>query len=265
MEKDFDSIRRPNIGVSADFGYQTVRNNTISVLMKVITQMAKDLYGDPINRPGMAKVGTHAEVPTIYIPQQNDDLVGRQCPNDIEEVCTLLEKTIKTTVQNTLNSLKRDSDDIAKRLTDKIEDDRLAVSKNMSARLWGFLYMVLGVLVPIFIVMIKVVNNADEAKLLKVLPMDAVPWVMQICGLLGMVSELIPHDYLLRSYALVALLSLALILYARSIWSIQPRLTTAQRTQLIQYKQYIEDDVVQRQKQLYKVYLESAVGANHRL
>lgn len=43
------------------------------------------------------------------------------------------------------------------------------------------------------------------------------------------------------------------------------RLTSAQRQQLVQYKQYIEEDVVRRQKQLYKVYLESAVGANHRL
>lgn len=34
------------------------------------------------------KVGTHAEVPTIYIPKDDDDdgAVGRKCPNDIEEV-----------------------------------------------------------------------------------------------------------------------------------------------------------------------------------
>lgn len=30
---------------------------------KVIVQMAKELFGDAQNRPGMAKVGTHAEIP----------------------------------------------------------------------------------------------------------------------------------------------------------------------------------------------------------
>jgi len=67
---------------------------------KVITQMARDLYGDPVNRPGMAKVGTHAEVPTIYIPQGDAaEQVGKQVPNDIDQVGELLEKQIKTNVQ----------------------------------------------------------------------------------------------------------------------------------------------------------------------
>ena len=30
---------------------------------KVIVQMSKELFGDAVKRPGMAKVGTHAEIP----------------------------------------------------------------------------------------------------------------------------------------------------------------------------------------------------------
>ena len=53
---------------------------------------------------------------TIYIPKPNHDGgASKSCPNDIDELCALLDQTIKTTLQNTLNTLKKDAVDIADR------------------------------------------------------------------------------------------------------------------------------------------------------
>ena len=50
--------------------------------------------------------------------------VQNRCVNQIEEVCKDVEKTIKHTVQNTLNTLEKDCEHIAKLIDDKLEDDR---------------------------------------------------------------------------------------------------------------------------------------------
>jgi len=46
--------------------------------------------------------------------------------NQIDEICKDIEKTINLTVQNTLNTLERDCEEIAKLIDRKLADDRFA-------------------------------------------------------------------------------------------------------------------------------------------
>ena len=48
--------------------------------------------------------------------------------NQIDEICKDIEKTINLTVQNTLNTLERDCEEIAKLIDRKLADDRFAVA-----------------------------------------------------------------------------------------------------------------------------------------
>lgn len=94
---------------------------------------------------------------TIYIPTEDDD-GGKKCPNDIDEVCLLLDNTIKTTLQNTLNHLKDDAEDIATRIDKTLSDDESASEHNTSARIRGVIYTIVGLLLPLLFIVVKIVR-----------------------------------------------------------------------------------------------------------
>ena len=48
-----------------------------------------------------------------------------RCENQLEQVCVDIDKTINQTIQNTLNTLERDCETIAKLTEEKLEKDRL--------------------------------------------------------------------------------------------------------------------------------------------
>eukprot|EP00035_Acanthoeca_spectabilis_P025087 m.456740 g.456740 ORF g.456740 m.456740 type:complete len:462 (-) comp21121_c0_seq1:125-1510(-) len=231
---------------------------------KVIVQMSKELFGDAQTRPGMAKVGTHAEIPTIYIPTEDDD-GGKKCPNDIDEVCLLLDNTIKTTLQNTLNHLKDDAEDIATRIDKTLSDDESASEHNTSARIRGVIYTIVGLLLPLLFIVVKIVDAASEEQLKSVLGPDLLPWVVNSCRVLELAGVLVPEDYRIRSYFALIGVSAILFLYSGRIWSVKQRLSSGEKTTLQQYREYLRNDVIQQQKKLYKEYLATAVGADHKL
>ena len=46
------------------------------------------------------------------------------CENQIDELCVEIEKTINKSIQNALNSLERDAQLVADRITSKLKQDR---------------------------------------------------------------------------------------------------------------------------------------------
>jgi uncharacterized protein Yka (UPF0111/DUF47 family) len=50
-----------------------------------------------------------------------------RCINQIDEVCKQIEKTIKQTIQNTLNSLEKDTDLIVNTIDQKLEQDEFVL------------------------------------------------------------------------------------------------------------------------------------------
>ena len=59
---------------------------------------------------------------TIYVPTLQEKKT--RCANQIEDVCKEVEKTIKQTIQNNLNSLEKDTDLIVDNITEKLKKDR---------------------------------------------------------------------------------------------------------------------------------------------
>ena len=47
-----------------------------------------------------------------------------RCANQIEDVCKEVEKTIKQTIQNTLNSLEKDTDTVIDSINQKLHSDK---------------------------------------------------------------------------------------------------------------------------------------------
>ena len=47
-----------------------------------------------------------------------------RCVNQIEDVCKIIEKNIKQTIQNTLNSLEKDTDTIVAKINSTLRKDK---------------------------------------------------------------------------------------------------------------------------------------------
>jgi len=84
------------------------------VLMQIVQELCK--------RPGLNRTGF--DMPTIYIPNTS------KCPNQIEEVCSTIEKTIEQTVQNALNNLGKDASILKEKLESQLNADTGARSRN---------------------------------------------------------------------------------------------------------------------------------------
>ncbi|XP_041029892.1 uncharacterized protein LOC121269374 [Carcharodon carcharias] len=87
------------------------------VMMQIVQELCK--------RPGLNKCGF--DMPTIYIPDPNKPI---RCVNQIQEICTTIEKTISRTVQNTLNQLENDCALIINTTISKLQE-------NSSSRILG--------------------------------------------------------------------------------------------------------------------------------
>ena len=57
----------------------------------------------------------------VYFPVQ-----PARCENQLEQVCVDIDKTINQTIQNTLNTLEKDCETIARLTAEKLEKDRYA-------------------------------------------------------------------------------------------------------------------------------------------
>jgi hypothetical protein len=102
------------------------------VMMQIVQELCK--------RPGLNKAGF--DMLTIYIPTLQEKVILFQqllvlifnvcfffnqktrCINQIDEVCKQVEKTIKQTIQNTLNSLEKDTDSVIHHINHKLKKDK---------------------------------------------------------------------------------------------------------------------------------------------
>jgi hypothetical protein len=225
---------------------------------KVMIQMSKDLYGNPHDRPGMAKVGTHAEVPTIYIP--NGETTEEDCPNQIDDMCVLLQKKIADTVQTMLNTLKRDNDNICEQIVKKLKTDDDASGENISARLRGFMYFWLGLAIPFIVMILVIINAAGKEKLEEIVPVDAAHYLLMFGGAAQWIWDIVPEAYTWHMIGLFVVFTVGMLAYSKYVWKIKPRLTNAEKKSMKETKVFLEGDVQDKYEALYKQYLNSAVG-----
>lgn len=82
------------------------------VMMQIVQELCK--------RPGLNKAGF--DMLTIYVPTLQEKKT--RCVNQIDDVCKQIEKTIKQTIQNTLNSLEKDTELVIHHIDEKLKRDR---------------------------------------------------------------------------------------------------------------------------------------------
>lgn len=93
---------------------------------KVLIQITQNLSGR-IKNPHTF------DIPTIYLP--NDDVDSEAIPNNIEEMCELIDQTISAAVQHSLNNLRTDCETVVAKMAEAEEKDAAANASNSSRRL----------------------------------------------------------------------------------------------------------------------------------
>ncbi len=86
----------------------------------------------------------------------NNQLQKTRCVNQIEEVCKNIEKTIKQTIQNTLNSLEKDSDVIVNTINSKLKKDSETRSYNLSRSLKSSFFTLISFIIVCCIAVSKI-------------------------------------------------------------------------------------------------------------
>ncbi|XP_059809332.1 uncharacterized protein LOC132382869 [Hypanus sabinus] len=222
------------------------------VMMQIVQELCK--------RPGLNKCGF--DMPTIYIPHPNKP---SRCVNQIEEVCRTIEKAISQTVQKTLNQLERDCLLLTSTVDRRLQEDSLASVRNRRAQSKGCLLGFLGLLVPTFL-LVSLVLGSMSTEVASILLGEHGTQTLQVY--LSPVSTfwaLIPRDKVIYVLLVLALLSLGLLLSAHGSFRTTSTLSKRQKRQLVEQREFIQDAVKERKKQLYEEYLRQSVGEHEAL
>ncbi|XP_059163178.1 uncharacterized protein LOC131946434 [Physella acuta] len=217
------------------------------VMMQIVQELCK--------RPGLNRTGF--DMPTIYVPAMNQK--GSRCVNQIEEVCKEIEKTINQTIQNTLNSLERDCDQITLMVGDKLREDSLRRSRNFRARIRGFFYGLVGMLLPLLLLVTFLIHTSHSV--LAALLGDNLMITLDLY--LGSVSgfwRTVPRDYM--QYVIFVILGLALVMLLVAKFSSRTvqTLNRKQKKKLNEISEYVQGTVKTKKQTLYQEYLRQSVA-----
>ncbi|XP_062919080.1 uncharacterized protein LOC134354161 isoform X2 [Mobula hypostoma] len=222
------------------------------VMMQIVQELCK--------RPGLNKCGF--DMPTIYIPQSNKP---SRCVNQIDEVCRTIEKAISQTVQKTLNQLERDCLLLTSTVDQRLQEDSLASVRNRRAQTKGCLLGFLGLLVPTFL-FVSVVLGSMSTEVAGILLGEQGTQTLQVyMSPVSTFWALIPRDKVIYVLLALALLSLGLLLSAHSSFRTTRTLSRRQRRQLLAEREFVQDVVRERKRQLYEEYLRQSVGEHETL
>ncbi|ELU15126.1 hypothetical protein CAPTEDRAFT_164867 [Capitella teleta] len=220
------------------------------VLMQIVQELCK--------RPGLNR--TCFDMPTIYIPNPSGKVANR-CVNQIDEVCKEVEKTIKHTIQNTLNSLEKDCENIATLIDDKLENDRVTVSNNFRSGAKGSLFCCMGLLLPVLLAVtyLAALKGFQEAVIASVGKATAES-VFVYLNPLRNIRAAIPQEYQLHLLGMLVALTLFLLLLAKLSARRKPTLNRRQKRALNENRDYVRNYVKNKKEALYKDYLKQSVG-----
>ncbi|KAL8571529.1 hypothetical protein ACOMHN_056824 [Nucella lapillus] len=217
------------------------------VMMQIVQELCK--------RPGLNRTGF--DMPTIYVPNMNQR--GSRCANQIEEVCKDVEKTIKQTVQNTLNSLERDCDQISQIVDEKLREDSAQASRNLRARVRGLCYSLLGMVLPLLLLATFLISTSHSF-LTSLLGGELMVVIDTYMGPLSSMWRKVPADY--SNYVIGGILVLAvlMLLIAKFTSRTAPTLTRKQKRSLKDISDYVQNVVKSKKQTLYAEYLKQSVA-----
>lgn len=217
------------------------------VMMQIVQELCK--------RPGLNKCGF--DMPTIYIPNPNRP---SRCVNQIEEACRTIERTINQTVQNTLNSVEKDCELIAEAVEKRLRGDSESCSYNRRARTQGCLFGMLGFLLPLFLLASLILGSVSRDFLVLAMGEDGTETLSLYLTPLARLWQLVPEQQCLYVCLGLGALSLILLVLARISFRTRLTLSGRQKKQLLQRRDYVQEVVKQKKRQLYEEYLRQSVG-----
>uniref|UniRef100_UPI00358E2E0E sarcalumenin-like n=1 Tax=Myxine glutinosa TaxID=7769 RepID=UPI00358E2E0E len=228
-------------------GHETDRQR---VMMQIVQELCK--------RPGLNKCGF--EMPTIYIPNANKP---SRCLNQIDEVCLTIEKTINQTVQTTLNQLGRDCEVIVNAASQRLMQDCEAGMNNRRAICLGGFLGLLGFFMPATLFLGFILTSIKDETAVALLGADLTGLLHFMCAPLSWCWSLVPHDSQTMVLLLFLFICIVLLLCAWFICRLQQRLSRRERRKLEGCRDYVNDVICSKKKQLYEEYLQQSIGEQH--
>ncbi|XP_054719250.1 uncharacterized protein LOC129228592, partial [Uloborus diversus] len=221
------------------------------VLMQIVQELCK--------RPGLNRAGF--DLSTIYIPNPNKPV---RCVNQIEEVCKEIEKTINRTVQNTLNTLESDCTKIENAIEDKLKYNERSKTENIRSGGKGLVIGLVGLSLQIFLVLGILISSASVQFLHNTIGTTLTEALQLYFKPFFVLWSFIPEDSQVFVVIFILILSALLLVLASFHIRWKPTLTRKQKQILLEKKEYVQNVIKNRKKQLYDEYLRQSV-AEHEL
>jgi len=214
------------------------------VLMQIVQELCK--------RPGLNKAGF--EMLTIYVPTLQEKKT--RCVNQIDDVCKEIEKTIKQTIQNTLNSLERDTDNIVNTINLKLKRDSETRSQNLNRQLKSSFFSLTA-----FIVFVCALLNAiPKHFLIRHLGKEITSQITDnLITPYDQLKTFVPAEYQTYFWLIVLVFGLMLYVVSRLINRKKPTLSKKQTKALTERREYLQNHIKNKKKKLYDEYLQQSV------
>eukprot|EP00045_Choanoeca_perplexa_P004047 m.35147 g.35147 ORF g.35147 m.35147 type:complete len:446 (-) comp12369_c0_seq2:136-1473(-) len=215
---------------------------------KVILQIAQNMC----RRPALNSVAF--DMPTIYIPDPDDPLANR-CPNQIDDLCSVLDETVNSVVQNSLNSLKQDCQKLITTIDNKLKRNTIRTNRWFKDMTIGITCLFTALLLIVSTIVGFITESDDDLALHTRFFRsfyDIAFAALHLAGTpIGTMSVL--WIYLLVLFTLVAVGLLKL--FRRG-----PTLSTIEVKRLQRQRQAVQTALDNSYQQLYEQYLDQAVG-----
>jgi len=167
-----------------------------------------------------------------------------------------LKKTIKQTIQNTLNSLEKDTESIVNSINAKLKKDNETKSTNLNRQLKSSFFTITS-----FIVIVCAILSAfPERFLTSYLGKDISLKIKDnLVTPYDQLKTFLPSEY--QSYYLVIVFFVGLFLYviSRLINRKKPTLSKKQTKALAERREFLQNHVKNKKKKLYDEYLQQSV------
>ncbi|XP_048476683.1 uncharacterized protein LOC125487980 [Rhincodon typus] len=217
------------------------------VMMQIVQEICK--------RPGLNKCGF--DMPNIYIPDPNKPA---SCVNQIQEVCTTIEKTINRTVQNTLNQLEKDCDLIITTADCKLQESSEQASRNRRAWIMFMFFSALVYLPPLSLLTSFIISKTSRENLTDIIGTEMANILFIWAWCVSTVwNWLTGESYLLAVITLTGFMLVSKIL-AKCCNCSKPTLSRKDRKQLRAKCDYVQHVVVEKREHLYEMYLQQCIS-----
>jgi len=218
------------------------------VMMQIVQELCK--------RPSLNR--TAFDMSTIYVPN-----MGREttCVNQIDHVCKEVEKTIASTIQNTLNTLEKECNTIADKIDYLIQQDDAAKAHNFKSNTKGLLLVLSALVIPLIYLFNMVVEMCSDETIRYYTGEQYASQIRNTQQVMSAMQEKVPQW--LSFYLNVVLVGVPLVLFVMAYVSSKSLSTLPRRRKnnLLANRMYVQEKVKTRKEELYKTYLKQSVSA----